>query len=148
MNSIYLYTDGSARLALQKGGWGVVITSDSEITTLRGDLGRTTSTQAELWAVIHALEHISPDSTPSVYTDCLCIVQTMTGQKNFRGNRELWFRLQEAARRFSQVSWIHIHKRKNNFWQTLAHKLSRGEDLPKEMPKGYVLKSKFSLAFD
>jgi ribonuclease HI len=79
-DSITIFTDGAAKGNPGKGGYGVVILREQEVTELGGFKERTTNNEMELKAVIEALKAVT-DSTQTVhiFTDSKYVVEGATG---------------------------------------------------------------------
>jgi ribonuclease HI len=66
-----------------------------------------TSQQAELWAVIEAIDMIPPEGWIHIDTDSMYVVQGVLGEWNLRKNKDLWDRLRHLLTT-RDVEFTHI----------------------------------------
>lgn len=79
-NKITIFTDGAAKGNPGKGGYGVVISHDGQVTELGGFKERTTNNEMELKAVVEALKVVEGAQTEvSLYTDSKYVVEGANG---------------------------------------------------------------------
>lgn len=92
MKKIITYTDGAARSNPGPGGWGVVLATTNkdsqdefeQVTELGGSFDETTNNQAELTAVIQALQWVKEQGIDAavVYTDSSYLIQGITSWRH------------------------------------------------------------------
>jgi len=66
---VSLYTDGSAYPNPGTGGFAAIIRDGRHRKEVSGTIAHCTNNRAELWAVIHGLNNVFPDSKVTVFTD-------------------------------------------------------------------------------
>lgn len=115
MSKIIVYTDGSA---LNNGreisacGWACkLIYNGYEKMKSGGDIGKTNN-YMEMVAVLQAMKSIKRKNIPvEVYSDSQYVVQTLRGHYTIRKNKELWEKIMEERRKFSNIRffWVKGH---------------------------------------
>lgn len=120
---IKIFTDGSSRGNPGPGGWGAIVSSESEVAELGGKEDQTTNNRMEMMAVIRALEYARQLSDASlqlsvaIYTDSAYVLNGATKwifgwQKNnwkTAGkkavlNQDLWEEMSDLLPSFS-IKW-------------------------------------------
>jgi ribonuclease HI len=115
--AVEAFTDGACRGNPGPGGWGVLLRSGGRVKELSGGEAQTTNNRMEMTAAIRALEALKGPCRVQVYTDSNYLKNGITtwlptwrkrGWRTADGkpvkNQDLWFELEEAARRH-EVSW-------------------------------------------
>lgn len=117
MKSVEIHTDGACRGNPGPGGWGAVLAHGERVRELCGGEADTTNNRMELMAAIQALEALREGCAVVLHTDSTYVRNGITewmanwrrrGWKTAAGkpvkNRELWQRLDEAAKRH-EIDW-------------------------------------------
>ena len=138
MEEIEIFTDGACRGNPGLGGWGALIRTNGEESSLWGGERDTTNNRMEMEAAIKGLESIVESSNITITTDSNYlkdgITQWLEGWKK-KGwktaakkpvkNQDLWMRLDELSQ-FHNVNWKwvkgHSGHRENEIADLLANK--------------------------
>ena len=135
-NKIEMWTDGACSGNPGKGGWGVLIKNDNNITELSGSEDNTTNNRMEMLAVIKGLKHINNKSIIIIYTDSRYVMDGITkwihnwkrnnwknSQKKDVKNKDLWMELDQITNNISiQWKWVkgHSGNKENDIADLLA----------------------------
>lgn len=123
MKNVEIHTDGACRGNPGPGGWGALLVYGGRRKELCGGEAETTNNRMELMAAIQALEALREPCTVILHTDSTYVRNGITqwmanwrrrGWKTADGkavkNRELWQRLDEAAKRHDiDWRWVRGH---------------------------------------
>lgn len=132
-----VFTDGSCQGNPGPGGWGAVHVKAGRVVEERHGLDpATTNNRMELTAMIAGLEMLQPDSSATVYTDSMLVVNTLTkwaagwaarGWKRKEGEvknldlvQRAWALVQERPQ--VRIEWIRAHD--GSRWNEYADALS------------------------
>ena len=92
--SIVIYTDGAAKGNPGRGGYGVVLLSGVRRKELSGGFRLTTNNRMEIRAVVEGLASLPENSSVTVYTDSMYVINTMTKNWKRNANLDLWKKLE------------------------------------------------------
>tara|TARA_B100001142_G_C13874912_1_gene477532 strand:+ start:8 stop:490 length:483 start_codon:yes stop_codon:yes gene_type:complete len=153
MNTINIYTDGSARGNPGPGGYGVILQYKEHIKELSAGFKLTTNNRMELLAVIVGLESITQKGYEiSVFSDSKYVVNAVNQgwlldweKTNYKKkkNSDLWKRFLKIYRKhLVKFHWVKGHSGdpKNERCDQLAVVAATGKDLL--LDKGYELINK------
>jgi ribonuclease HI len=143
MNTITIYTDGSARGNPGPGGYGAILISGSHKKELSQGYRHTTNNRMELMAVIAGLEALKKDGcNVTVYSDSQYVVKAVEQgwlknwiATNFKGgkkNRDLWMHYYHLSQKHTiRFVWVkgHANNPYNNRCDELATQAADGSDL-------------------
>lgn len=135
MNSIEIWTDGSANNATNsKGGYGIVMVNGSVKQFCGGSYNNTTSARMELMGVIKALEKCEPGNKVKVYCDNRYVVDSLMqrwafkwASENWKGrkNKDLLKKLLDQYHRLNgKVTLLWVKGHNNNPYNELADRLA------------------------
>lgn len=127
---ITVHTDGACQGNPGRAGWGAVFRFNEHKKIAYGKLEKMTSNQAEMWAVIKALETITMKGEGrkiSIYSDSLYVVNSMNGIYSKKKNPNLWKKLDALVAQHSEVLFSWIPRQFNEEADTLAKKGVNGE---------------------
>ena len=125
--TVTAHVDGACNPNPGRGGWGVVLRSDSHERRLSGQVPeeRTTNQRAEIHAAIRALAALKAPCRVRVLSDSQYLIQTMLGNYHRRSNRDLWEAL-DAVAAAHEVEWVwvrgHVGDKGNEVAHTLAER--------------------------
>ena len=142
MSLIEIYTDGSSRGNPGPGGYGIVLSYNSNEKEISEGFRKTTNNRMELLAVIVALESLKTSKIPvKVYSDSKYVIDSITKgwlkswiQKDFKGkkNKDLWLRYDKVSKGINiSFEWVrgHAGNVKNERCDVLAVDASKVLDL-------------------
>ncbi len=120
MQSVTIYTDGSALGNPGPGGYGVILMSGEHRKELSGGFAHTTNNRMELLAVIIGLETLKFENTPvTIYSDSEYVVQAVEKGWVFQWERiafkkkknpDLWIRFLKIYRKHRvKFVWVKGH---------------------------------------
>jgi len=101
---IYIHCDGSSLGNPGPSGYGVVLQFRGHKKELHGFLGEKTCNEAELWAVIKALQALKkPDQLVTIYSDSQYVVKGKKGEWKVKTNQDLWKILHREIKKHREV---------------------------------------------
>ena len=125
---ITIYTDGAAKGNPGPAGYGAVLRFNQHKKEIYGHLGVQTSNQAELYAVIRALETVTAKGRGrfiSIYSDSKYVVEGANGRWRIVTNQTLWRRLKGLVEKHEEVVFNWIPRQDNEEADKLANKGAR-----------------------
>lgn len=132
LDAFHIYTDGACSRNPGPAGWACLIRrlSNGDEVELSGTMpdDDTTNQQAEMMALLQALEALSKDGTRcivAIYTDSTYVQGCITKNWKRKANLELWSRL-DAALAGHEVAFIeHVKAHSGHPENTRVDKLAR-----------------------
>jgi ribonuclease HI len=108
-NGIDIYTDGASSGNPGPAGLGVVLRWRDRGRELRRYLGEATNNEAELAAVLAALEAVTrPDLTVRLHTDSEYVIGVLVGGHRVKANVDLIRRIRAAMTRFTALEFVKV----------------------------------------
>ena len=103
---IHIYTDGASSGNPGPAGLGAVLLWGGRRREIQRTLGEATNNEAELSAVLAALEAVRRPELPVViHTDSQYVIGVLVGGHKVRANRELVARIHSEMERFAHVAF-------------------------------------------
>ncbi len=125
MKEVTIYTDGSALGNPGPSGWGYVIIYNDTPEENSGSMGNSTNNRAEITAAIQALNNLYVPCKVTLYSDSQYLVNTMNKKFQKSANKDLWVKLEEAAKQHS-VTWKWVRAHNGDHYNEIANKLATG----------------------
>tara|TARA_Y100000590_G_scaffold279429_3_gene313800 strand:+ start:17036 stop:17911 length:876 start_codon:yes stop_codon:yes gene_type:complete len=105
-----IYTDGACLGNPGTGGWAAIVLTDGKKTQLKGAEHETTNNRMEIRAVVEGLASVPENSSVTVYTDSMYVINTMTKNWKRKANLDLWEKLDyEILKRSINWKWVKGH---------------------------------------
>lgn len=105
-----IYTDGACLGNPGTGGWAAIVVAGGEKTQLKGGEYETTNNRMEIRAVVEGLASLPENSSVTVYTDSMYVINTMTKNWKRNANLDLWKKLDhENLKRNINWQWVKGH---------------------------------------
>jgi ribonuclease HI len=107
---VTIHTDGACKGNPGPGGWGVILSCKGHTRELSGFIASTTNNQAELAAILQALQALTKPCSIQLYTDSQYVIGVLGKGFKRKSNRELLAQIDEAASLHSiSYHWVQGH---------------------------------------
>jgi len=107
---VTIHTDGACKGNPGPGGWGVILSCKGHTRELSGFIASTTNNQAELTAILQALQALTKPCSIQLYTDSQYAIGVLGKGFKRKSNLELLTHIDEAASLHSiSYHWVQGH---------------------------------------
>jgi ribonuclease HI len=140
---------GNGQAVVTRAACAALLTDSVHWRAVGEFLGSMTNQQAELMAASLALEALRFPSQVTLRSDSAYLIRTMRGEYRRRANHEYWRRLDQAAQRHHQVTWLWTRGHAGDPVQILCDRAARsiaGEPLSAEATLQSILRAARALS--